>query len=113
MRESRRKSILKEFEKKNEKKAFDDYEQRLFDFLVELGDLYDENFEHLRVLNINLARKGELLQDNEVIKNHRKMKRHQHFYARREKRLDRLGKCLREALCINLYDPNPEEKAND
>jgi len=112
MRETRRKSLIKEFEKQNEKKAFDKYEKALFDFLVDLGELYDENFEHLRVLNINLSREGELAEADQI-KKHKQMKRKQHFYAGREHHLNKIGKSVREALCIHLYDPNPEEKAND
>ena len=109
----RRSSLWREYKKKHHNQHMDEYERRLFYFLVDLGELYDHNDELFREANKNLASLEPYKTDIKFTKKYRDVKEEQVKCEGRENYLNRLGQIVRDALVIKLIDQNPEEKSND
>lgn len=109
----RRASLWREYKKKHHNQHMDEYERRLFYFLVDLGELYDHNDELFREANRDMESLEPYKTDIKFTKKYRETRDNQSLYAGRENSLNRLGQIVRDALVIKLIDPNPEEKSND
>jgi hypothetical protein len=109
----RKASLWRAYKQKHSRQHMDEYERRLFYFLVDLGELYDHNDELMRDANRNMASLEPYKTDIRFTKKYRETKESQSLYTGRENYLNRLGQVVRDALTIKLIDPNPEEKSND